>query len=219
MTLDARIVLVDDHQMFRQGIRTILSADEGMRVVFEATDAATMLLELDRGLEFDLALVDITLPDTDGLSLVRELRRRDLMQPVVMVSMHTDVDMVAEALIAGAQGYVLKCGSANELREAIGTVLRGGRHVPSAIDSGRLFTLLKRKQVDDDSPLRALSPREREIFDLLVRGFSRVRVSDKLTISSKTVATHQQHIFGKLGVHSVIELVRLAARHNLLAAV
>jgi DNA-binding NarL/FixJ family response regulator len=213
-----RVGLVDDHAMFREGLGGALSREEGIQVVFEASDARSLLRRLDQPIvDFDVLLVDISLPGSDGISLVRELRRRGQTQPCILLSMHTDLDMILEGLAVGARGYVFKSQSTRELADAIRTVLAGERYLPSSVDGSRVeksLHLLRSRGAD--SPIGALSPREREVFALLIRGYSNTAVAAELFISPKTAETHRAHIFEKLGTHSVTELVRLAARHNLL---
>ncbi len=211
-----RVAIVDDHLMFREGLRTMLARQGGYRVVCEAGDARSFLRELDRGAAFDVALVDIALPGSDGIALVRELRRRGLKQPAITLTMHVDVDVVARALRAGASGHVLKSQSTRQLCTAIETVLAKRRYVAPSIDGARLEAALA---APGGAVLTVLSPREREVFGMLSRGCSNADVAAELCVSIKTVRTHRAHIFEKLQIHSVAELVGLAARHNLLSPV
>jgi DNA-binding NarL/FixJ family response regulator len=213
---ETRVVIVDDHDMFREGLRATLTR-EGFRVVHEATDSRSLLQWLDQRIDFDVILVDIAMPGSDGLALVRELRRREVAQPAVIVSMHLDIDMIVAGLAAGARGYVFKNLSLQQLCEAIRTVLAGRQYVPPTVDLARVNAMLAEPEIRrQTSPLAALSPREREVCDLLIRGHGNAQAAAELCISAKTVETHRTRIFKKLGVHSLAELIRLAARHNLL---
>lgn len=213
----ARVVLVDDHQMFREALRRMFETQPDYEVVLEAGDARSFLIEVDQ-VAFDVAVVDIALPGSDGVALIRELRRRSSRLPAtVLLTMHLAADMIAEGLSAGAQGYVFKSQPWPELVAAMGTVLGGGRYLPPRVDVAQIDALLaQRRDGDGASPLAALSTREREVFHLLVRGRRNAAIARELCISVKTVETHRCRIFDKLDVHCLADLVRLAARHNLL---
>jgi DNA-binding NarL/FixJ family response regulator len=202
-------MVVDDHALFRDGLRALLNAQPDLRVVAEAPDARTALQVAD-ATEYDVCLLDVRIPDSDGISLLRELHRRGHEEPAIMLTMHEERDFVLDALDAGAAGYALKRATADELGDAVRIVAAGGRWLAPAV----------RSVVDDDSPgiLSALSTREREIFHLLATGGDNTAIGHALCISEKTVETHRTRIFRKLGVRSLAELVRLAARHHLLAS-
>jgi DNA-binding NarL/FixJ family response regulator len=215
---DVRVALVDDHEMFRDGVRSVLGATPGFEVVLEAGDARTFVGLLDGGSAFDVALIDIAMPGQTGFTLVRELCRRELPQPAILLTMHLEPDMIEEGFVAGARGYLLKTQPAREVCHAIRQVLAGGRYLPPQLDETNLDRRLKRREESRSaSPLATLSPRERDVFDLLITGLNSREIARHLFISVKTVETHREHILKKLDVHCVVELVRLAARHNLLA--
>lgn len=213
MAVPTRLVIVDDHRLFRDGLRTILSSHGEFAVVGEAEDARAGLLLADGG-AWDLMIVDITLPGRNGLALIRELRRAGHKRPLLVLTMHQHADMVADAFDAGADGYALKHQSAAELIEALHTLSAGGRYVAPELEAAMTAASPGR----DRGVLGALSAREREIFDLLVRGGSNAAIAAQLFISVKTVDTHRTRIMKKLGAHSIGELIRLAARHGLLPA-
>jgi DNA-binding NarL/FixJ family response regulator len=220
-----RIILVDDHRLFRDGLRAILSGYADLAVVGEASDFREAVELVDHH-ESDLVILDITLPGSNGLALLRELKRRGQRQPVLILTMHQHADLVSDAFSAGATGYALKHQSEEELIEAVRTT------------AGRVTYLapqLSRELLPDASLpagttasgagnghnhgiLSLLSSREREIFDLIVRGNTNAAMAKQLFISIKTVETHRTRIMRKLDVHNVGELIRLAARHGLLAA-
>jgi two-component system response regulator NreC len=208
-----RIVIVDDHRLFRDGLRAILGAYPDLELVGEAADAreAEQLLET---VGYDLVIVDVTLPGSNGVALMRELKRKHDKHPILVLTMHQSADIVADAFAAGATGYALKLQSEAELVEAVRSAAAGRRYLapqipPEAIDD---------RSVRGGGVLALLSSREREIFDLIVRGSSNADIAKQLFISIKTVETHRTRILKKLGMHSVGELVRLAARHGLLPA-
>lgn len=202
-----RLLLVDDHELVRDGLRTLLHQRTEMRVVAEAADTRAALAAAEAQ-PFDMAIVDVRLAGASGVALVRELRRRKFVQPMLMLSMFDELEIVAEALRAGATGYATKDAPWNELEEALQRVAEGQRYVPP-----RLAPRLSHGQ---PGLLAQLSPREGEVFDLLVNCHSNAQIARALFISEKTVETHRTRIFAKLGVTSLAALVRLAARHNLL---
>lgn len=209
-----RLILVDDHQLFRAGLRALLAAYPDFDVVGEAGDAREAVERCEQ-LEHDLVVVDVTLPGSNGIALIRELRRRQHRHPVLVLTMHQHADIVADAFAAGAAGYALKLQSEPELVEAIRVTAAGGRYAAPAVAS-----VIQALPPDGPSGgvLASLSAREREIFDLLVRGLTNADVARQLFISIKTVETHRTRILRKLDVHNIGELVRLAARHGLIAA-
>jgi DNA-binding NarL/FixJ family response regulator len=210
-----RLLLVDDHRLFRDGLKAILGSYPDLTVVAEANDARSAL-ELVETVEFDVVVLDITLPGSNGLALLRELKRRRVKQPALVLTMHQHGDMVADAFAAGAVSYALKHQSESELVEAVRSTARRVTY---------LAPQLSRELLPDASGasaahgvLETLSSREREIFDLIVRGNSNADIARQLFISVKTVETHRTRIMRKLDVHNVGELIRLAARHGFLAA-
>ncbi len=208
-----RIVLVDDHQLFRAGLRSLLAAEPAFSVVAEAGDAREAYLQIE-AVEHDLVVVDVTLPGSNGIALIRELKRRLQRRPVLVLTMHQHADFVADAFAAGANGYALKLQSESEIFEAIRVTAGGGRYVaPALVDLVRSSEASPQRSV-----LGHLSAREREIFDLLVRGYTNAELAKQLFISVKTVETHRTRILRKLDLHSIGDLVRLAARHGLIAA-
>jgi DNA-binding NarL/FixJ family response regulator len=208
-----RIILVDDHQLFRAGLRALLTVEPAFEVVAEAGDAREAVTCVET-VPHDLVIVDVTLPGSNGIALIRELKRRQKRLPVLVLTMHQHADYVVDAFAAGANGYALKLQSEAEIFEAIRTVGSGGTYAAPAIAQ-----LVRGSATPaHGSVLASLSAREREIFDLLVRGYTNAEVAKQLFISVKTVETHRTRILRKLDVHNIGDLVRLAARHGLIAA-
>ena len=205
-----RIALVDDHQLFRAGLRALVAEESDLVVVAEASTAheACAILEAARP---DVALIDVTLPGTSGISVTKELARLLPSCRVLLLTMHEDEELLGEGLAAGAAGYALKTQPAAEVIAAIRTVGDGRRYI-----APRLARFLSRADSHGSrTRLDDLSPREREVFDILLQGYSNQRISEHLFISVKTVETHRSSINRKLGVHSTGELVRFAALHGL----
>jgi DNA-binding NarL/FixJ family response regulator len=204
------VFLVDDHRLFREAMRLVLSADDGIEVVGEA-GAAAEAVRLVAATPCNLVLVDVALPGDDGLWLVRELKRADRVRKVVVLTMFQHPDMVTDALAAGADGYALKKQPPEEVLEAVHVVMGGNRYVTPSLASALPASGGRRAA---PGALGVLSGREREIFDHLVRGDSNGDVGHKLGISIKTVETHRSRLMRKLDVHSIGELIRLAARQG-----
>lgn len=209
-----RLILVDDHALFRAGLRSLLAGYPELEVVAEAGDAREAV-ECCEGNEHDLVVVDVTLPGSNGVALIRELKRRRQRGPVLVLTMHQHPDIAIDAFAAGASGYALKLQTEPELIEAIRVTAAGGRYAAPPIAA--LLEGASQEQ-STGGVLATLSAREREIFDLLVRGLTNSEVARQLFISIKTVETHRTRILRKLDVHNIGELVRLAARHGLIAA-
>lgn len=208
----ARLILVDDHALYREGLRVTLERDASVKVVAEAGDAREAELMVSRT-AFDVAVVDVQLPGVSGISLVGEIARLCPDARVLMLSMIEEPLRIAEALLAGASGYALKSQPTSEIVEAIHAVMGGIRYLAPRIPRDLVDSLMASQEL---GPLAPLSRREREVFDLLVRGFTNEGVAAQLFIAARTVETHRQRIMTKLGVHSIVDLVRLAARHGLL---
>jgi DNA-binding NarL/FixJ family response regulator len=212
--MSKKVLIVEDHPLVRDGLRGVLALD-GSWQVSEASDARGAY-RLAESTHPDLAIVDMALPVEDGIAATRELRRRVPDLRVLMLSSYSREDLVVNALDAGANGYALKDQESSEIRKAIEVVLAGGTYLaprlPAAVIEEQLRT---KRQGGATGPIDRLSPREREIFSLQLRGFSNDQIARELFISPKTVETHRAHIFRKLRVHSLSEMIRLAAAHNL----
>jgi DNA-binding NarL/FixJ family response regulator len=209
-----RIIVVDDHELFREGLRALFNHSNDFTVVAVAGDAREAL-RVAAEHPCDVIAVDVTLPGSNGIALVRDLKRADPRRPVLMLSSYEHADIVADAFDAGAEGYAIKSQSPQQFIEAIRAVVAGERYLAPS-----LRNLVRRDdgRIGRSGLLSALSVREREIFDLLVRGQNNVDIGKMLFISVKTVETHRTHIMKKLDVHSIGDLIRLAARHGHLAA-
>ena len=199
------VLIVDDHPAYRAGMHVLLEYDPRIRSVTEAAAVSEALVAAATR-SFDLAIIDVVLPETGGASLVRQLRQRQPACRVLALSMLDEPIRVAEMLRAGAQGYALKSQPVDDILPAIQTVLRGERYlppqmtpVPPVIDGAPL-------------PLDRLTARERTVFDLLVRGLTNRSVAEHLLIARRTIDAHRRHIMRKLGARSIVDLIRLPMR-------
>lgn len=206
----ATVYLVDDHLVVRDGLRAVLQA-AGHEVVGETADPTEAVSEIARR-EPRILLLDLSLGLRSGLEVLTELQRRGLAVRSVVLTMSAQPQQVAEALRLGACGYVLKGSPASEVLTAIDSVLQGRRHLGQEVADLAVQGLTGAPGSD---PFAALSPRERQIVAMVVRGQSSAAIGRELHLSPKTVDTYRSRLMSKLGVSDVTALVRLAIRHAL----
>lgn len=212
------ILIVDDHPLFREGLKTIIERSNRFEVVGEAGNGKEGLKKT-RKLKPDLVMVDLSLPDTSGIRLTRDIRNTFSHIKVIIVTMHSKVDYIAEAFQAGANGYVVKESAAEGLMKGLETVLKGEYFLDSAVSSQVVETLMKlpgKETKITDAQYGTLTAREQEILRLLAEGLSAKEIAEKLFISPKTVENHRANIMNKLDLHSTIELVRYSAKLGLI---
>lgn len=204
------MAIVDDHPLFRQGLTVALRHELDLEVIGEAGDASSAL-ELARRCELDVAVVDVLMPGMSGISLASELHQLQPRCKILALSVIDDPCLIADMLRAHACGFAIKTQSILEIIEAIRQVLGGLRYLPPGISRDAVEVELARTE---RNPLHHLTRREREVFELLIRGHTNDEIAMKLFISRRTVETHRQRIGKKLSVHSVAQMQRLAARHG-----
>lgn len=195
----ARLVIADDHEMIRAGLRNMLTGQRGLEVVGEATNGLEALA-LCRRLQPDLALIDVRMPELDGLAACRAIKQECPATSVILFTIHENLDYFLQGLKAGAAGYLFKDVTQRELINAIWQVLHGESILDRELMT-RLFQRLAGEPSGDiEFPPVRLSPREREVLELLVQGKTNREIADNLTLSVSTVKIHVEHILAKLGV-------------------
>lgn len=218
MAAKKRILIVDDHPLYRDGLKSLLSRHPA----FETAGEAGGFLEglrLARKLKPDLALLDISLPDGSGIELARELRKLLPQVGMIIVSMHSKIDFIAAAFQAGAAGYVAKESGADRILQALESVATGGQYLDSALSPKvlrKLEDFSARKARTQDASYGTLSFREQQVMRLLAEGLSPQEIAEKLFITRKTVENHRYAIMNKLGIKSPLAFVRHAARLGLI---
>jgi DNA-binding NarL/FixJ family response regulator len=208
------IVIVDDHALFREGLKAIICRNPAYEVVGEA-GRGDEALQMAKSLRPHLVLVDISLPDQNGIELTLQLRKSLPRTFVLIVTMHSKVDTIVNAFQAGATGFVTKESAPERLLQAIDVVLTGEYFMDSAVSQKVVHKLagLKTEQRSMRDPgYEALTVREQEILAFLAEGQSLKIISERLFISPKTVENHRTSIMRKLGAHSTFELIRYAAK-------
>lgn len=204
-----KIVLADDHQVLRQGLRALLSNVPDWQIVGEASDGFEVVRLCDQECP-DVVILDLSMPNLGGVEAIHRLMNRTRQPLIVVLSAKDDDFSVSDAIKAGAKGYVTKSSNAEELQFAIHSVLKGQTYVSPSVCGGLL-----RANSDSGSALAALSSREREVMRLLSEGRPNREVAKLLHISPRTVDSHRANILKKLGVNSNAELVQLAVRHGM----
>jgi two-component system response regulator NreC len=210
------LFLVDDRELFREGLRLLLISQSDFAIVGEANQVPQAYDDL-QSRRPDVVIVSSDLGGLGGTAVTREIVRRQPESKVLMLSSRRDDDGVHQALAAGARGFALKQQPSTQVFEAVRAVAAGHVYLAPPISQLVLqdHLRLRRGETTQAGPCDGLSRRERDVFELLVRGQTNRRIARVLGISPKTVETHRAHVLRKLGVHSIVDLIRFAARHQL----
>jgi len=212
--MSTRILLADDHKITRQGLRLLLDKQPDMEVAGEAQDGRTAVQLVEKLLP-DVVIMDVSMPDLNGIEASRQITSRFPNVKIIALSMHSDTLFVAEMLRSGASGYLLKDCAFEELARAIRTVIAGKTYLSPAISGVVVDDYLHRLSKTEFSTARLLTNREREVLQLLAEGKSTKQIALKLHISPKTVETHRRQIMDKLNLHTIAELTKYAIRKGL----
>jgi DNA-binding NarL/FixJ family response regulator len=210
-----RIVIADDHEVVRQGVRGVLDGEDGFHVVGEAQDGdAAIALVAD--VQPDVLVLDVNMPGKSGLDVTRELRAAGVSVRILILSMHDEPEYVLQAVRSGADGYVLKDVSPAELRDAVQAVYEGREYFTAQVS--RQLSVGLREEIEEQqlrTGLDLLTPRETEVLLLIAEGHTNREAGDRLDISPRTIETHRERVMDKLRVRTVAGLTRFVVEHGL----
>ena len=209
-----RVLLVDDHELMRQGLRAILDREEHVNVVGEAASGRAAL-ELARTLSPDIVVMDVAMQDLNGIEATRQIRAACPGVKVVALSSHSDSRYVSAILDAGACGYVLKANAYDDLRRALDAARQGKSYLCPDVTQAVVGASLRGTGGPVESARASLSPREREVLQLLAEGLTSPQIGKRLFVATTTVETHRRNVMRKLGIHSVADLTKYAIREGL----
>jgi DNA-binding NarL/FixJ family response regulator len=212
--MNTEILLADDHQIVRDGLKSLIEKQPSMRVVGEASNGRDVV-RLAGELQPDVIILDIGMPELNGIDATRQIKGQYPLIKILALSMQSDSRFVAQMLSVGASGYLLKDCAFEELSRAIRTVIDGQTYLSPGITSQVIKDYVRRINTSDQSEGHFLTPREREVIQLLAEGLSTKDIAAHLIISVKTVETHRTQIMEKLDMHSIAQLTKYAIREGL----
>jgi DNA-binding NarL/FixJ family response regulator len=207
-----RILLVDDHRLLRESLRSILENDAELSVIGEA-ESGREAVRLARELQPDVVVMDVAMRDMNGIEATRQICAASTSIKVVALSSHSDRRYVQAILDAGASGYVLKANAYDDLRRAFEAVLHGRKYLCAEVTDGVVEAA--RRAPRGASAYEILGPREREVLQLLAEGHTSSEIAARLSVATSTVETHRRNLMQKLDLHNVAELTRFAIREGL----
>jgi two-component system response regulator NreC len=210
-----RILLADDHRVVLEGLRLLLASIEGLDVVGEAQDGKEAIAMVE-DLQPDVLIMDLMMPNLGGLEATRQIEQRFPSVKIIILSMHDNDAYIMRAFDYGAEGYVLKDASSEELISSIQVVMHGERYL-SPVFANRLNRVNYQNGSESDDLYQTLTPREREVFKLVAEGHSSTAIAELLSISSRTVETHRSNFMKKLGLKSQTDLVRVAIKQGVIS--
>ena len=208
-----RVLLADDHKILRQGLRTLLEQEKDIHVVGEADNGRTSV-KLAGELAPDVVIMDVAMPDLNGIDATRRITESEPRTRVLALSMHSDGRYVKGMLQAGARGYILKDCAAEELTRAIRAVMADQVYVSPGVTGTIVNDYVRQLSTETDEPA-TLTPREREVLQLLAEGGSTANIAAELHLSVKTIETHRKRIMDKLSLRSIAQLTKYAIREGI----
>ena len=214
MTSEIRIVIADDHPIFRHGLKEIIESDSLLKVVGEAGDGRSAFEKIEL-LQPDVAILDIDMPEMDGFAVAREIRNRKLTVEIVILTIHSEEELFQEALDLGVKGYVLKDSAITDIIAGVRSAAAGRPYISPQLSA---FLLSRRERVHDlarqKPALESLTPMERRVLRLIAEDKTSKDIASQLFISPRTVETHRTNIFRKLGLKGNLALVKFAVTHK-----
>ena len=211
-----RVVLVDDHDIVRQGLRTLLEEHPDIQVVGDVADGF-QALDLVERTRPDVFVVDLSLPGLSGLEVIRLVRQRLPKIRIVVLSMYSNVAHVAEALRSGAMAYVVKEDGIRELVTAVRAAAQDRHYLAPQLDQSAIDEYLERSTGVQADPYETLTPREREVLVLVAKGYTSAEIADRWVVSRRTVESHRSHMMRKLHFKTQADVIRFALRRGLLS--
>ena len=205
-----RIVIADDHAIVREGLKRIVAAAEDMQVTAEAADG-TEVMQRVRELEFDLLVLDLSMPGRSGMELIKLVHAEKPRLRILVLSMHQELQYAVRAIKSGASGYLTKESAPAQLEQAIRKIAGGGAYVSAEVAEQLALGAMPGSE---GHPHETLSDREFEVFRLLAAGVSVTDIATRLKLSVKTVSTHKANLMQKMGLHNTSELIRYAIKHG-----
>jgi DNA-binding NarL/FixJ family response regulator len=212
--MSVKIILADDHRIMREGLRALLEKEAGIEVIAEAENGRTTV-ELSRELNPDVVVIDIGMPDLNGIDATRQIVSESSSVKVIALSMHSDKKFVREMLSAGASGYLLKDSAFEELGTALATVINNKTYLSPKIADTVVKDYLGQIETKESKVSPSLTKREREVLQLIAEGKTTKDIASQLYVSIKTIETHRKQIMDKVGLNSVAELTKYAIREGL----
>ena len=210
-----KIILAEDHVLVREGIKKIIEAFPGLEVVGEVGDGPE-LIKLLKKLPVDMVVLDISMPSLPGIEATREIKQAYPTVKVLILTMHENEEYIRQVLAAGAMGYILKDAAARELLDAIHTVQRGEAVLSPAITRLVIENYLRWGDLQKEDTSNGLSPREREVLQLIAEGYTNKQISEILCISIKTVQAHRANLMSKLDLHDRADLIKYAIQRKII---
>ena len=214
MDKTVRIILADDHQILREGLRGILMKHSDMEIVAEADNGMTTV-DMAKQLSPDVVIMDITMPDLNGIEATRQILRDAPGVRVIALSMHSDRHFIERMLQSGASGYLLKHCASRELITAIRTVQAGKLYLSKTITDLTLEEVQELKNASSASHSSSLTAKEREVLQMVAEGCSTKLIAGRLHVTENTIEKHRQHIMDKLGLHTIADLTKYAIREGM----
>lgn len=210
------VLLVEDHQIVRQGLRSLLNTAPGFRLVGDTGDGLTALQMIEQRRP-DVLVLDLMLPGLNGLEVARQSRKNWPQTRIVVLSMHANEAYVAEAFRVGVAAYVLKSASSTELVSAIRAALDGRRYLSPPLSERSLAAYEAKLKTDELNSSRMLTTREREVLQLVAEGHTSAEIANRLAISPRTVEMHRHNLMEKLGLYSQAEVIRYAIQNGIIS--
>jgi DNA-binding NarL/FixJ family response regulator len=212
--MSIRIIIADDHEIMREGLRAMIEKQPDMEIVAEAENGRTAV-KLAREQKPDVFIMDVSMPDLNGIEATRQIVAEVPKVKVLALSMHSDSQFVSEMLTAGVSGYLLKDCAFEELTRAIYAVFKNQSYLSPSIAHTVIKDYVQQQSADESTASSILTAKEREVLQLIAEGHTTKQIASSLHVSVKTIETHRKKIMEKLNIHSVAELTKFAIRQGL----